>query len=61
MSDRPVLGETALARVTAVFDQDLAALGALLDTPLSCATFKAAVMNKPPEWSINPSVRPTSP
>lgn len=72
MSDRPMLDEAALARVTAVFDKDLTALGGLLGTPLSCATFKAAVTEKSLEWSIpspqrerepdiTPSIRPTSP
>jgi len=51
MDGRPVLGGAALAHVTAVFDADLAMLGKMLGTPLTCATFKTVVAGGPLVWA----------
>lgn len=54
MREKPVPGADALAQVTAIFDADLAVLGEMLGTPLSCATFKAVVEERALEWRKSP-------
>lgn len=50
MKKRPELSEATRQRVEAVFDQDLAELGALLDVELNCANFKAVTSERPLDW-----------
>jgi hypothetical protein len=59
MTDKPCLGPDALARVTAIFDADLATLGPMLGIELDCAGYKQAISAAAPDWSIR-SDRPTS-
>ena len=47
MTERPQLSPETLARVSAVFDEDLAALGARLGLTLDCAGFKDTVRDTP--------------
>jgi hypothetical protein len=54
MAAKPMLGAQALARVTAVFDEDLTLLGDMLGTRLTCATFKSVVSERALEWSKSP-------
>jgi hypothetical protein len=54
MAEKPMLGAQALARVTAVFDEDLTLLGDMLGTRLTCATFKSVVSERALEWSKSP-------
>lgn len=53
MEDRPTLSETARAWCVDAIDPDMAELGRTLGTPLSCDTFRDAVLNAPapPEWA----------
>ncbi len=50
MRDKPVIGDAALARVTAIFDEDLGRLGEMLGTGLSCRNFRDVVREKPLDW-----------
>jgi hypothetical protein len=50
MRDKPVLGAAEQARLEAIFDRDLARLGALLGTKLTCATFKRVTAQTPLDW-----------
>jgi len=50
MRERPVLSPETRAAVEKTFDEDLARLSAGLTVPLTCATFKDAVVAAPPEW-----------
>ncbi len=50
---KPELTPTQLARVTAVFDEDLARLGSWLGTPLSTETFSEATAGQPLEWEAS--------
>ena len=50
MRDRPALSDAARARLAAVFDEDLARLGALLGVELSCAVFRETVRAESLEW-----------
>lgn len=47
---RPTLNEQNLARVTALFDADLAHVGGWLGLTLSCANFKTIATGGPHEW-----------
>ncbi len=50
MKTRPLLGAEALTRVTALFDADLAELGAMLGVSLDCANFKQVVRGNLLDW-----------
>lgn len=51
MPERPTLEANTIARLTAIFDQDLAKLGQWLDVDLSCSNFKQVTANLVPCWS----------
>ncbi|MBO9714531.1 sulfotransferase [Sphingomonas sp.] len=53
MRERPELSAEARAGLETLFDPDLARLGAMLGTPLSCATFKETVRARSLEWARN--------
>lgn len=53
MSERPELSDAARARIEAIFDEDLARLGAMLGVPLSCRTFEQAVAAAPLDWGAD--------
>jgi hypothetical protein len=59
MKDRPTLSEANIAKLTALFDQDLAQLGAWLGVELTCANFKEVAKKHVPGW-VNPPSRVTS-
>jgi hypothetical protein len=50
MRRKPVLSDAERSRLEAIFDEDLALLGRLLGTELSCRTFKQTVRDRPLEW-----------
>jgi hypothetical protein len=50
MRDRPELSATPRAAVTQRFDEDLAALGSWLGTPLDCASFTETVRARTLDW-----------
>jgi len=50
MRGRPQVSGALRARLEAIFDEDLAALGADLGTPLSCASFKDRTRDTPLDW-----------
>ncbi len=51
MREKPAIGEAMLTRVTVRFDEDLARLGALLGTELSCSNFREVVREKALDWA----------
>ena len=51
MRNKPTLGSAERERLAAIFDQDLAQLGAMLGVPLSCANFKQKTAAAPLEWA----------
>jgi hypothetical protein len=51
MRNKPALGSAERERLVAIFDEDLAQLGAMLGTPLSCANFKQKTAAAPLEWA----------
>jgi hypothetical protein len=50
MRERPVIGEAALSRITAIYDEELKRLGEMLGTPLDCDSFRQVVREKPLDW-----------
>lgn len=50
MRERPAIGEAQLAWITAVFDEDLERLGAMLGARLDCASFRPVVQERPLDW-----------
>lgn len=54
MREKPVLGDAEKARLSAIFDEDLAALGALLGADLNCANFVSSVRDNALEWEAAP-------
>jgi hypothetical protein len=50
MRNKPVLGTAERDRLAAIFDQDLAQLGAMLGTSLTCANFRQKTAATSLEW-----------
>jgi len=56
MKRRPELSPNSVAKVTEIFDADLAQWGSWLRLPLSCATFKQVAANHSPDWTAHAEV-----
>jgi hypothetical protein len=59
MKDRPRLSPDSTARLTKIFDEDLAQLGEWLGIELSCENFKAISKMHTPDW-VKPPTRSTT-
>ena len=57
MKQRPNLSEANVARLTALFDADLAILGQWLGIELNCANFKQVAKSHAPDWANPPTKR----
>jgi len=51
MKQRPELSADNIARLTAIFDEDLARLGTWLGLNLTCVNFKKIARQSPPNWA----------